>query len=284
MFAPHAQPSTARPSLLRPRYVLAFALPLLGMFSALGCSDTGDAPLDEGSDGLVGDGGSTSGSTTAGGAGGGPSAGAANRPATGGTGGGGGAAVTPGGSSGPASGGQGGSPTMDDSEALDAQLGAGETGIFVGMTAEHNALRRELDLPDLRWSDDLALVAQDWSDTLASQCGTIEHRMPNDFGENIAMRSSRGSFAPFSAAEAFEGWAAEVDCWGYGSIRGTETCDPQCIAALNSTGCGHYTQLVWEDTERVGCGYSTCELSGSLVEIWVCNYDPPGNYIGQEPY
>jgi len=175
----------------------------------------------------------------------------------------------------------------DDAD-LDSGAAPGETGIFVGMTAAHNAARARLGLdealPDLQWSTDLAAVAQDWSDNLTSECGTIEHRMPNSYGENIAMRGSTRLTQPFSPEEAVDGWDAEVACWDYGTINGTERCDAQCASGLNSNGCGHYTQLVWRNTRRVGCGYSTCQSGQFTYEIWVCNYDPPGNYIGQTPY
>jgi hypothetical protein len=197
---------------------------------------------------------------------------------------------------GASSGGNGGRSQPDDEDTedpaddpdLDTGAAPGETGIFVGMTAAHNAARAQLGLdealPDLQWSTELAEIAQDWSDNLTSECGTIEHRMPNSYGENIAMRGSTRLTQPFSPEEAVDGWNAEVACWDYGTISGTESCDAQCAAGLNSNGCGHYTQLVWRNTRRVGCGYSTCQGGQFTYEIWVCNYDPPGNYIGQTPY
>lgn len=43
-----------------------------------------------------------------------------------------------------------------------------------------------------------------------------------------------------------------------------------------SSGTGHFTQVVWKDTKKVGCGqWSECSGLGVYV---VCNYDPPGNY------
>lgn len=39
---------------------------------------------------------------------------------------------------------------------------------------------------------------------------------------------------------------------------------------------GHFTQLVWKGTKRVGCGYKT----GPSGTYLACNYDPPGNYEG----
>jgi len=51
--------------------------------------------------------------------------------------------------------------------------------------------------------------------------------------------------------------------------------------------CGHYTQVVWEDTTRVGCAITECEdvqgisWGGSLI---VCQYYTSGNYYGELPY
>ncbi len=190
----------------------------------------------------------------------------------------------------------GSSGSSAGSEAAGGSAGAaggataanGETGIFVGMTEAHNRARAALDinqpLPDLAWSEDLAVVAQDWSDNLAGRCGTIEHREDNDYGENIALRGSSRLVEPYAPEEAVANWVAEEACWTFGSILGTDSCDFSCTDDLNASGCGHYTQVVWRRTARVGCGYSTCEAQGATFEIWVCNYDPPGNVIGLEPY
>lgn len=163
--------------------------------------------------------------------------------------------------------------------------GDGETGIFVGVTAAHNETREELGLPDLTWSPEIAEFAQQWSDSLAEDaCGTISHRDQRQYGENIAIRGSTQTGDVFTPEDAVAGWVAEVACWEFGTIRGSEQCDTACVEDLNSNGCGHYTQVVWRNTERVGCGYSTCQAQGFNFDVWVCNYDPPGNFIGQAPY
>jgi hypothetical protein len=169
----------------------------------------------------------------------------------------------------------------------DSGAGSGETGIFVGMTAAHNAARAALNegLADLTWSPEIAAFSQQWSDSLAeNECGAIEHRDQSRYGENIAMRGSTRQGQPFAPEEAVDGWVAEDACWSFGTILGSERCDTACVQGLNSNGCGHYTQVVWRNTQRVGCGYSTCLSQGYTFEVWVCNYDPPGNFIGQTPY
>jgi hypothetical protein len=166
----------------------------------------------------------------------------------------------------------------------------GETGILVGMTEAHNAARRSLDLdpplPDLTWSEDLAEFAQEWAENLVNDqnCGTIFHRMQSTYGENIAFRGSRPLRVEYAPEEAVESWFSEIDCWDYGTIRGSESCDSVCISELNSTGCGHFTQIAWRNTREVGCGYATCDADGWTNEVWVCNSDPPGNFVGQTPF
>ena len=47
--------------------------------------------------------------------------------------------------------------------------------------------------------------------------------------------------------------------------------------------CGHYTQVMWENTQSVGCGLRTT-CTGTYATMISCNYYPPGNYIGQRPF
>ena len=44
-----------------------------------------------------------------------------------------------------------------------------------------------------------------------------------------------------------------------------------------SGSTGHYTQVLWSSTYKVGCGYTPA--AGT-----VCNYSPGGNYFGQPPF
>uniref|UniRef100_A0A3Q3E2B1 Peptidase inhibitor 16-like n=1 Tax=Labrus bergylta TaxID=56723 RepID=A0A3Q3E2B1_9LABR len=52
--------------------------------------------------------------------------------------------------------------------------------------------------------------------------------------------------------------------------------------------CGHYTQMVWADTHRVGCAVHVCTdmegLNWGRTNFLVCNYYPAGNYEGERPY
>ncbi len=132
------------------------------------------------------------------------------------------------------------------------------------MLAAHNAIRARLGLPALRWSDSLAAYAQQWAGNLAAS-GKLEHHSHPRYGENLFMIS--GDQASATPSRVVSDWAAEVRSYDYS----TNSC---------RSVCGHYTQIVWRQTEEVGCGVAR----GRGDEVWVCEYNPPGNVIGQQPY
>ena len=49
-------------------------------------------------------------------------------------------------------------------------------------------------------------------------------------------------------------------------------------------GAGDLTQVIWEKTKSVGCGYMEFKKWQSAKQLYVCNYAPGGNYWGQEVY
>jgi pathogenesis-related protein 1 len=128
--------------------------------------------------------------------------------------------------------------------------------------AAHNAVRQRVGVPPLAWSESLAAFAQEWADYLAAH-HEFFHRRESPYGENLFEVTG----ASVSPAEVVNDWAAESRNYEYGS----NTCHGVC---------GHYTQIVWRDTQRVGCAAAR----SGRTEVWVCNYDPAGNFIGRRPY
>ncbi|MBZ5609131.1 MAG: SCP-like extracellular [Acidobacteriia bacterium] len=144
----------------------------------------------------------------------------------------------------------------------------GVAGDFAGspfardMLAAHNNVRSRVDVPPLSWSARLADRAQDWATHLL-RGGRFYHRPNSNYGENLFEISG----APVSAAQVVAAWASEARDYSYraNTCRGV---------------CGHYTQLIWSRTREVGCAVA----GDRRREVWVCNYDPPGNWIGERPY
>lgn len=145
---------------------------------------------------------------------------------------------------------------------------APEPGRLQGITEAHNRVREPLSLPPLTWSPELARYAQSWADKLKRRGCDLEHRPgkgpdAQKYGENLFGASGQAA----TSEQVVAAWAAEVADYDAktGRCRGV---------------CGHYTQIVWRSSQRLGCGVATCGDS----EVWVCNYDPPGNFLGQRPY
>ena len=161
------------------------------------------------------------------------------------------------------------SPARDSKPAEVSQpAGDPETGRFTGITAAHNRVRARLDIAPLAWSPELARFAQAWADKLARKGCRLQHRPPSGadkqrHGENIFSMSGDSP----SADAVVDEWAAEVKNY-----------DPKTHRCKGV--CGHYTQVVWRKSLRVGCGMATC----GDTEVWVCNYDPAGNWDGERPY
>ncbi|AUZ05194.2 MULTISPECIES: CAP domain-containing protein [Vitreoscilla] len=149
------------------------------------------------------------------------------------------------------------------------------------MLQAHNQVRGVENLPSLTWSPQLTQYAQEWAQYLArnNRC-EMQHRKgknnPLQAGENIywsgPLQYSNGKRAVASVndRQVVQDWASEKEYYSYknNSCRTGEQ-------------CGHYTQIVWRNTQKVGCGAALCSDQG---QIWVCNYDPPGNWQGERPY
>jgi hypothetical protein len=167
--------------------------------------------------------------------------------------------------------GQGLSP--DDGARVEP--GGSEPERLAGMTDAHNAVRAATaaspPIPGLVWSEELADVAQAYATRIAGTCELVHSHGP--YGENLALFGGRHA----DAAMVVNLWADEEKCWTFGPFMRGDECSADCDA------CGHYTQLVWRSTQLVGCGVADCPGSGQR-EIWVCNYDSPGNVIGRLAY
>ncbi|KAK2647656.1 hypothetical protein Ddye_015145 [Dipteronia dyeriana] len=128
----------------------------------------------------------------------------------------------------------------------------------------HNKVRVEKGQPLLKWDAKLARTARRWGSERRNDCEMRHSSSP--YGENLFW-GGRDHWTP---TEVVESWAKEQDYYNVLS-NGCEA----------GQMCGHYTQIVWRSTAKVGCARQKCTGGGVLV---ICNYDPPGNYINENPF
>lgn len=159
---------------------------------------------------------------------------------------------------------------------------------------EHNKLRNKLGWKDrkgskftgnamnmhkLTWDDDLEQVAQEAAD----QCerSNLDHTGPafrrakkeyGSVGENLYWT---GGYSTNPDVTGFVGqWYSEVKNYRWSK----QNCWP-------SDGCLAFTQVIWADTEAVGCAMAECQWkSGKKWTNFVCEYGPAGNTKGQKPF
>jgi hypothetical protein len=137
--------------------------------------------------------------------------------------------------------------------------------------AVHNLERRQLGIAPLHWDAALAASAQRWADHLAAS-GRFEHAPENAAapeGENL-WAGTRGYFSVESMVGA---WTREKRFFRDGAF-------PHNSTTGKVGDVGHYTQVVWRATREVGCA----RAEGEQLDILVCRYAEPGNYIGERPF
>ncbi|XP_022310668.2 GLIPR1-like protein 1 [Crassostrea virginica] len=133
----------------------------------------------------------------------------------------------------------------------------------------HNDKRRIVspaaaNMREMKWSNELATIARNF----ASQCA---------HGHNSAASSQSASFwyvgeniyrGYGSARDAVELWDSEKKYYAFSSNT--------CFGV-----CGHYTQVVWHESEYLGCARVECGTNDYNI---VCNYGVGGNFNNLRPY
>ena len=71
-----------------------------------------------------------------------------------------------------------------------------------------------------------------------------------------------------------------VKAWGKGKQYFRPGLFPNVSTTGDWTQIGHYSQMVWKSTTKIGCAQS--RAGGN--DILVCRYDPAGNIMGRPVY
>ncbi|XP_039250502.2 cysteine-rich secretory protein 3-like isoform X2 [Styela clava] len=138
----------------------------------------------------------------------------------------------------------------------------------------HNDLRRLGGASNMRfmtWDSELATIAEEHSKKCNFDHNKNRKHSRWSVGENIYATS--GKMTGSDTTKAIQAWYDELKYFSHGS----RTCQPGMT-------CGHYTQVMWATTFKVGCAICSCvditgigqRYSGSL---FVCNYAPAGNIV-----
>jgi uncharacterized protein YkwD len=178
--------------------------------------------------------------------------------------------------------------TAGQSGGAAGQSGAGGTNplsqdVINAFVAAHNAARSgplnptpNPALPPVSWDPILANSAYNYTALCQGASGLLSHNAnrSTDYqalggsgyvGENI-YATTANTVAP---ADAVDDWMTEASQFDY--------------AADDIGDGGHYTQVVWRASIRIGCAIVNCP-NLTYHDSVLCDYSPGGNITGQEPY
>ncbi|XP_068679131.1 uncharacterized protein [Montipora foliosa] len=164
----------------------------------------------------------------------------------------------------------------------------------------HNTFRGQVqpsaaDMEYMEWNDDLGNLAQMWSDKCEWKHGftkfgawypseafrskTVGQNLAREWGKWIDNKQS-------GPVDSVRRWFVEKDYYTFGKFT-----YPMPPSMCRKEPCGHYTQVVWASSKKVGCAFNWCDKYFGTPHPWVpgetvvtCDYYPSGNVVGKLPY
>ena len=132
--------------------------------------------------------------------------------------------------------------------------------IRADILSNHNEHRKAHQVEPLTRDSEIEKVAQAYSEYLAS-ISQMVHSNNELYGENLYYCYNSAKIC-VTGDEASENWYEEISMYDYNNPG-------------FSLKTGHFTQLVWKGSKKIGCG-AACNLDNKCYVT--CNYSPPGNY------
>ena len=134
--------------------------------------------------------------------------------------------------------------------------------------AAHNIARASVGVPPLAWDNALGNSAAAYARQMA-MTNVFQHsdrKARPGVGENLWM----GTHGAFSIERMVGDWASARRYFRSGIF-------PNNSSTGNWLDVGHYTQMIWPTTQRVGCAIA----SNGRIEYLVCHYATKGNIDGK---
>lgn len=143
-----------------------------------------------------------------------------------------------------------------------------QTAFAMRVVAAHNLLRAAATVPPALWDAQLAASADEYAAELA-RTGRFAHS-PADSrqgqGENLWM----GTTNAYPVDRMVADWGSEERMFHAGQF-------PTVSTTGRWEDVGHYTQIIWPTSVRVGCALR----SSAKDDYLVCRYSPSGNVFGR---
>ena len=141
------------------------------------------------------------------------------------------------------------------------------------ITKSVNTYRAKHGAPPVIYNITLTSAIQQWTNYLAANNVFYHSTLP--YGENLGMTHFGGQEIEQSRGNITK-YVLDIIVYWYNEVSFYNWSKPGF--AYNT---GHFTQLVWVKTKRIGVGASYSKVNNKLYVGM--SFDPPGNYIGDFP-
>ncbi|XP_071502492.1 Golgi-associated plant pathogenesis-related protein 1-like [Diadema antillarum] len=157
---------------------------------------------------------------------------------------------------------------MGGCQSSDQGMGAYRSKFRRDALKAHNKYRAEHGAPALKIDSKINKYAQKWAETCAKK-SQLAHRSEHQYGENIHYAFDSRGTENITGEMASKAFYDEINNYNFSNPGFT-------------SGTGHFTQLVWKSSLRVGIGVAVNPQNKNQV-FSVFNYEPAGNVQGQFP-
>jgi len=149
-----------------------------------------------------------------------------------------------------------------------------ESEFAKAMLTGHSKARADVkasNMMHLQWDQELANLAAFHAEGCIYEHGnsTLDDGTP--VGQNMGRIAWQKNAGTFPAKKHVENWVLEKEYFNLD----TAECEDMGL-------CGHYSQLLWAPTTKLGCAHKFCPNMQS--DMIVCNYRRAGNYPGAKAY
>uniref|UniRef100_T1JAR1 Cysteine-rich venom protein n=1 Tax=Strigamia maritima TaxID=126957 RepID=T1JAR1_STRMM len=154
----------------------------------------------------------------------------------------------------------------------------------------HNTIRSQIainksasNMLKMEWDPELAEVAQRLVDQCKYQRDCFDCRVVERFFAvgQIIHRTRKTAELAKNLNDTSSEWKRIIQIWGKPKVKISESVRKSYVSkeAHNT-----YSQVIWAESQYVGCGFISFVNTNQVVKMYVCNYGPAGNMLEEPIY
>lgn len=146
--------------------------------------------------------------------------------------------------------------------------------------ARKKKLPKASDMKQMYWSDEIAKIAQSWADKcdFREAPENVKVYKNHTLGENLWTFATKGPLGveQFNWDKAIHTWWSEI------TLFKIEDIFP--FTKYKNKHTKEFSQVIWANSNLIGCGYSFYEEGGYNRQLYICLYGEEGNKKGRSVY